>query len=99
MLIDNEDELPSELDVVEEQQQERLPETEQLSDVPNFYRDKSLEDVIKMHQEANKLIDRQGKDNRLRMCSVDSTIRQSHRRVLLLCQPGRYRTVYCAHFQ
>jgi hypothetical protein len=62
MLIDNEDELPSELDVVEEQQQAKLPETEQLSDVPNFYRDKSLEDVIKMHQEANKLIDRQGKE-------------------------------------
>jgi hypothetical protein len=54
--------LPSELDVVEEQQQAKLPETEQLSDVPNFYRDKSLEDVIKMHQEANKLIDRQGKE-------------------------------------
>ena len=62
MLIDNEDELPSELDVVEEQQQEKLPQTEQLSDIPNFYRDKSLEDVIKMHQEANKLIDRQGKE-------------------------------------
>jgi len=62
MLIDNEDELPSELDVVEEQQQERLPQNEQLSDIPNFYRDKSLEDVIKMHQEANKLIDRQGKE-------------------------------------
>ena len=62
MLIDNEDELPSELEVVEEQQQAKLPEVEQLSDVPNFYRDKSLEDVIKMHQEANKLIDRQGKE-------------------------------------
>ena len=62
MLIDNEDELPSELEVVEEQQQAKLPETEQLSDIPNFYRDKSLEDVIKMHQEANKLIDRQGKE-------------------------------------
>ena len=60
MLIDQEDELPSELEVVEEQQ--KLPEPEQLSDVPNFYRDKSLEDVIKMHQEANKLIDRQGKE-------------------------------------
>jgi len=62
MLIENEDESPSELDVVEEQHQAKLPETEQLSDVPNFYRDKSLEDVIKMHQEANKLIDRQGKE-------------------------------------
>ena len=62
MLIENEDESPSELDVVEEQQQAKLPEPEQLSDVPNFYRDKSLEDVIKMHQEANKLIDRQGKE-------------------------------------
>jgi hypothetical protein len=62
MLIENEDESPSELDVVEEQQQERLPQNEQLSDIPNFYRDKSLEDVIKMHQEANKLIDRQGKE-------------------------------------
>jgi len=62
MLIENEDESPSELEVVEEQQQERLPQNEQLSDIPNFYRDKSLEDVIKMHQEANKLIDRQGKE-------------------------------------
>ena len=62
MLIENEDESPSELEVVEEQQQAKLSETEQLSDVPNFYRDKSLEDVIKMHQEANKLIDRQGKE-------------------------------------
>ena len=62
MLIENEDETPSELDVVEEQKQERLPKNEQLSDIPNFYRDKSLEDVIKMHQEANKLIDRQGKE-------------------------------------
>jgi len=62
MLIENEDESPSELDVVEEQQQAKLPETEQLSDIPNLYRDKSLEDVIKMHQEANKLIDRQGKE-------------------------------------
>jgi hypothetical protein len=62
MLIENEDETPSELEVVEEQQQERLPQNEQLSDIPNFYRDKSLEDVIKMHQEANKLIDRQGKE-------------------------------------
>jgi len=62
MLIENEDETPSELDVVEEQKQERLPQNEQLSDIPNFYRDKSLEDVIKMHQEANKLIDRQGKE-------------------------------------
>jgi hypothetical protein len=62
MLIENEDESPSELDVVEEQKQERLPQNEQLSDIPNFYRDKSLEDVIKMHQEANKLIDRQGKE-------------------------------------
>jgi len=62
MLIENEDESPSELDIVEEQQQERLPQNEQLSDIPNFYRDKSLEDVIKMHQEANKLIDRQGKE-------------------------------------
>ena len=62
MLIENEDESPSELDVVEEQKQERLPQNDQLPDIPNFYRDKSLEDVIKMHQEANKLIDRQGKE-------------------------------------
>jgi len=60
MLIDNEDELPSELDVVEEQQQAKLPEPEQLSDVPNFYRDKRLEDASKMHQEADEFIDRQG---------------------------------------
>jgi len=57
MLIDNEDEMPSELDVVEEQQQEKqLPEVTQSPEFPEKYREKTLEEVIKMHQEAEKYI-------------------------------------------
>jgi hypothetical protein len=60
MLIDKEDETLSELDAVEEQKQ--LPETEPLAQIPDKYREKSLEDVVKMHLEAEKLIERQGKE-------------------------------------
>lgn len=62
MLIDKEDETLSELDAVEEQKQTQLPETEPLSQIPDKYREKSLEDVVKMHLEAEKLIERQGKE-------------------------------------
>jgi hypothetical protein len=52
-LIDNEDESQSELDVVEEQQQEKqLPEVTQSPEFPEKYREKTLEEVIKMHQEV-----------------------------------------------
>jgi hypothetical protein len=51
MLIDNPDELQSELEVVEKQ---KLHSTvEQASDdIPDKYRGKELSDIIKMHQEA-----------------------------------------------
>ena len=62
MLIDKEDEMLSELDAVEEQKQTQLPETEPLAQIPDKYREKSLEDVVKMHLEAEKLIERQGKE-------------------------------------
>ena len=57
MLIDNEDETLSELDAVE--QKNRLPVVEPLSEMPEKYRQKSLEEVVKMHQEAEKLIGKQ----------------------------------------
>jgi hypothetical protein len=57
-LIDNEDESLSELDVVEQKKQ--LPEAAPLSEMPDKYRQKSLEEVVKMHQEAEKVISRQG---------------------------------------
>jgi hypothetical protein len=61
MLIDNPDELQSELEVVEKQ---KLHSTvEQVSDdIPDKYRGKELSDIIKMHQEAEKLIGKQAQE-------------------------------------
>jgi len=60
MLIDNEDEMPSELQVEEK----RLANSvEQVSDdLPEKYRGKDLSDIIKMHQEAEKLIGKQAQE-------------------------------------
>ena len=62
MLIDNEDESQSELDVVEEQQEKQLPEVTQSPEFPEKYREKTLEEVIKMHQEAEKYIGKQAQE-------------------------------------
>lgn len=56
MLIDNEPETPSEL----EAEEAKLPESK--SELPDRYRNKSLEDIIKMHQEAEKVIGRQAQE-------------------------------------
>lgn len=61
MLIDNEDEMQSELDAVEEQKS-KLPESEPLAELPEKYRQKTLEEVVKMHQEAEKLIGKQAQE-------------------------------------
>jgi len=61
MLIDNEDEMQSELDAVEEQKS-KLPESEPLAELPEKYRNKTLEEVVKMHQEAEKLIGKQAQE-------------------------------------
>jgi len=58
MLVDNEDETLSELDVVEQKQLDVTP----ISEIPDKYRQKSLEEVVKMHQEAEKVISRQGNE-------------------------------------
>lgn len=58
MLIDNEDETLSEFDAVEQKQQEEATAPE----IPDKYRNKSLDDVIRMHQEAEKLIGRQAQE-------------------------------------
>ena len=60
MLIDKEDESLSELDIVEEQNQ--LPEAPTIAELPEKYRQKSLDEVIKMHQEAEKLIGKQAQE-------------------------------------
>jgi len=57
-LID--DESLNELDVVENKNQ--LPEDASLSEIPEKYRAKSLEEVVKLHQQAVSIIDRQGKE-------------------------------------
>ena len=66
-LIDQEEELgQSEFDAVEELQaaRQQAPEEpqQQVSNVPDKYRGKSLEDIVTMHQEAEKLIGRQAQE-------------------------------------
>jgi hypothetical protein len=61
MLIENEDETLSELETVEKQQEQVKSEVA-ASEIPDKYRNKSLDDVIKMHQEAEKMIGRQAQE-------------------------------------
>jgi hypothetical protein len=61
MLIDNPDEMQSELDVVEKQKLETTVESIS-NDIPDKYRGKELSDIIKMHQEAEKLIGKQAQE-------------------------------------
>jgi hypothetical protein len=55
MLIDKDTELPSEIEI-----EEQKPEP--VNELPEKYRTKSLEDVIRMHQEAEKLIGKQAQE-------------------------------------
>ena len=64
-LIDQEELGQSEFDAVDEQQQARQEspvEPKEVSNVPDKYRGKSLEDIVTMHQEAEKLIGRQAQE-------------------------------------
>ena len=67
-LIDQEELGQSEFDAVDEQQQaakqQQAPveQQQQVSNVPDKYRGKSLEDIVTMHQEAEKLIGRQAQE-------------------------------------
>ena len=65
MLIDDE---PNELEVVEQQQKPELPEK---------YRDKSLDEVVRMHQEAEKLIGKQAQEVGEVRKLADELIRQN----------------------
>lgn len=51
-----------EMDAVEEQQTEQVAEVKTEDTIDPKYRDKSIEDVIKMHREAEKLINRQAQE-------------------------------------
>ena len=68
-LIDQEELGQSEFDAVDEQQQRAassntapVEQQQQVSNVPDKYRGKSLEDIVTMHQEAEKLIGRQAQE-------------------------------------
>ena len=65
MLIDEE---PNELEAVEQQQKPELPEK---------YRDKSLDEVVRMHQEAEKLIGKQAQEVGEVRKLADELIRQN----------------------
>lgn len=60
MLIDKEPETPSELEAEEAKLPEAVPDAK--PELPDRYRNKSLEDIIKMHQEAEKVIGRQAQE-------------------------------------
>ena len=60
MLIDNEDEMPSELEAEEAKIQDQIEVDD--TKIPEKYRNKNLEDIIKMHQEAEKLIGKQAQE-------------------------------------
>ena len=61
MLIDNPDESQSELDIVEQKKLDSTIEPAS-DDIPDKYRGKQLSDIIKMHQEAEKLIGKQAQE-------------------------------------
>ena len=61
MLIDNNDEMLGEIEAVEKQKLESTVEPMN-SDIPDKYRGKELSDIIKMHQEAEKLIGKQAQE-------------------------------------
>jgi hypothetical protein len=70
MLIDNDKELPGELEI-EEQKIASKPE------LPEKYRDKSLDEIVKMHQEAEKLIGKQAQEVGEVRKLADELIRQN----------------------
>lgn len=70
MLIDEDKELPSELEI-EEQKATSKPE------LPDKYRDKSLDEIVKMHQEAEKLIGKQAQEVGEVRKLADELIRQN----------------------
>lgn len=70
MLIDEDKELPSELEI-EEQKATSKPE------LPEKYRDKSLDEIVKMHQEAEKLIGKQAQEVGEVRKLADELIRQN----------------------
>ena len=70
MLIDEDKELPSELEI-EEQKVTSKPE------LPEKYRDKSLDEIVRMHQEAEKLIGKQAQEVGEVRKLADELIRQN----------------------
>ena len=60
MLIDHEDEMPSELEAEEAKIENQIEVDD--TKIPEKYRNKNLDDIIKMHQEAEKLIGKQAQE-------------------------------------
>jgi len=70
MLIDEDKELPGELEI-EERKASSKP------DLPEKYRDKSLDEIVRMHQEAEKLIGKQAQEVGEVRKLADELIRQN----------------------
>jgi len=62
MLIDKEPELPSELEAEEAKLSDFSEPKPEVPELPDRYRGKSIEDIVKMHQEAEKVIGRQAQE-------------------------------------
>jgi hypothetical protein len=69
MLVDDDKELPGELEI--EEQKATKPE------LPEKYRDKSLDEIVRMHQEAEKLIGKQAQEVGEVRKLADELIRQN----------------------
>lgn len=69
MLVDEDKELPGELEI--EEQKATKPE------LPEKYRDKSLDEIVRMHQEAEKLIGKQAQEVGEVRKLADELIRQN----------------------
>ena len=77
-LIDEEIEKPSEIEAEEQKQiQEEVTPEPEVPKIPETYSGKSLEDIVKMHQEAEKLIGRQAQEVGEMRKLADQLIQQS----------------------
>jgi len=70
MLIDEDKELPGELEIEEQKVSSKV-------ELPEKYRDKSLDEVVRMHQEAEKLIGKQAQEVGEVRKLADELIRQN----------------------
>jgi hypothetical protein len=71
---DDENNENEEIATLDELSEEKQPQQEEQSDIPEKYQGKNLEDIVRMHQEAEKLLGRQSSEVGELRRTVDSFI-------------------------